>query len=302
MIRYLPNLPYLVLDQNECRNRKKAMRLFRRCKQRNLKILLADVAIYEFSNVRRPDVTWRRSLEYLCFEPSLVVVGRSIGEMMKEEILTGKPITNIMDKEGTKAFQNLLSELRDNDEDGLEKALANVKRIIGNEKRKRNIHKWKKAIVTKRRDSWQKSLPKSYLAILRSNPDKTVVRLLADLGRAAFIREQAMRDKCSGDAACALAVTPGVYSHAISALDALALDWLAKGGLDGVKPESITNDWFDMDYIVTATFCSGLLTKDKRVKRTYKALTKALERRYCKIDTALKRAREKQATSLATGE
>lgn len=238
-------------------------------------------------------------MEYLCLEPSLVVVGRSIGELMREEIHTGKPITDIVDEEATRAFQKLLAGLRDQHEEELEKALANVKRIIGSEKRRRNRHKWQKGILVKRLESWQKSLKKPGLVNLRSKPDSTIIRLLAEWYRAEYVRDQALRDKAPRNGAAALALAPGVYSHAISALDALALDWLARGGLDGAKPERISNDFFDLDYVVSATFGSGLLTRDQRAKRVYKYLMKALERRYSKIQTASKTAKKKKAKPLA---
>lgn len=90
MSGYLPDLPYLVMDQNRCRDRAMVQRLFRRCKKKGWQILLPDTAFYEFSNVSRPDITWRRSLEHLCQEPSLVVVGRSLVEIMREEVATGR--------------------------------------------------------------------------------------------------------------------------------------------------------------------------------------------------------------------
>jgi hypothetical protein len=47
-------------------------------------------------------------------------------------------------------------------------------------------------------------------------------------------------------------------------LAALALDWLAQGGLAGAKADKITNDFHDLDYIGTASFCVDLVTDDRR--------------------------------------
>jgi hypothetical protein len=275
----LPKLPYLVIDQNRCRRRDIVDGLFRRCQREGLKILLPDMAIYEFSNVASPYLTWRRSLEEVCREPELIVAGRSIGEMMREEIQTGKPITDVVDTEVTLRFQRLLTELRDGDDVRVNLALKEVARFIEGEKRLREQHPANKSIVTSLREVWQKSLPEADLKLLRKPDEATFIRILAELETAAIVFQAAKGDGCSDETAYALTVGPSVYGHTVYALAALALDWLARGGLDGIDPGKITNDFFDLDYTVTATFCADLVTDDVRAARIYSALLKAFERR-----------------------
>ncbi len=279
MSPYLPKLPYIVIDQNRCRRRDIMEGVFRRCRREGQKILLPDTAIYELSNVSSPYLTWRRSLEEVCREPELIVAGRSIGEMMREEIQTGKPVTNIVDEEVTPRFQRLLSELRDGDDKRVNLALKEVARFIEQEKRLREQHPANKAIVTALRDGWKKSLPGADLKLLRKPDEETFIRILAELETAAIVFQAAKTDGCSDETAYALTVGPSVYGHVVYTLAALALDWLARGGLDTVDPEKLTNDFFDLDYTVTATYCSDLITEDGRASRIYSALLKAFERR-----------------------
>lgn len=276
---YLPRLPYIVIDQNRCRHRDVMADLFRRCQGEGLKILLPDTAIYEFSNVSSPYLTWRRSLEEVCREPELIVAGRSIGEMMKQEVQAGKPVTNVVDEEVTPRFQRLLSELRDGDDKRVNLALSEVAKFIDKEKQLREQHSSNKAIVTSLREIWQKSLPKADLKLLRKPDEATFIRIMAELETAAIVFHAAKGDGCTDEAAYTLTLGPSVYGHTVYALAALALDWLARGGLDGIDPGKITNDFFDLDYTVTATFCSDLVTQDQRAERIHSALIKTFERR-----------------------
>jgi hypothetical protein len=277
MPNYLPRLPYLVIDQNRCRCRDIVEGLFRRCQREGQKILLPDTAIYEFSNVSSPFLTWRRSLEEVCREPGMIVAGRSIGEMMREELQTGKPVTNVVDEEVTPRFQQLLTELRDGDDNRVNLALREVARFIDVEKRLREQHSANKAIVASLREGWQESLSEADLKLLRKLDEATFIRVLAELETAAIVFQAAKGDGCTDDTAYALTVGPSVYGHTVYALAALALDWLARGGLDGIDPGKITNDFFDLDYTVTATFCSDLITADERAGRIYSAMIRAFE-------------------------
>jgi hypothetical protein len=61
---------------------------------------------------------------------------------------------------------------------------------------------------------------------------------------------------------------------------------LARGSLDGIEPGKTTNDFSDLDYTVSATFCSDLVTADGRANRIDSALLKAFEQRAQLIEAA----------------
>lgn len=50
---------------------------------------------------------------------------------------------------------------------------------------------------------------------------------------------------------------------------ALAIDWLARGGLEQASPETLANDVADSMNVAFATYFDGLLTTDARAKRVY---------------------------------
>jgi len=277
---YLPKQPYIVLDQNPCRKRAVMAALFRRCRENKLGILLPDTAIYEFSKGSQAYDTWRRSLEHLCTQPELVFAGRSLGKMMAHEISTGQPLQDVVDHEVTLQFRQMLSGLQVGNDARMKRALSKIARIIDTEKALRERHDENKSIVLKLRDHWKKSLPDADLKSLRNDNRETFVRILAELETAAIVFEAAKHDGCTDASASVLTLGPSVYGHVVLGLAALALDWLAQGGIDGIAPEKITNDYHDLDYICTASFCTDLVTEDRRANRIYSGMIEALERRW----------------------
>lgn len=101
--------------------------------------------------------------------------------------------------------------------------------------------------------------------MLRKPDEATFIRIMAELEAATIVFRAAKGDGCTDEMAYALTLGPSVYGHTVYAVAALALDWLARGGLEGIDPVEITNDFSDLDYIVTATPCTDLVTEDRRV-------------------------------------
>lgn len=285
MSDYSPKRPFLVVDQNQCRKQQVVEDLVRRCRQQELGLLLPDTAIYEFSKGTKVYDTWRHSLEHICKEPELVFAGRSIGKMMKEEVATGTALSDVIDQEVTPRFQQLLTELKAGDDSRINKSLAEVVKFIDDEKDLREQHDDNKSIVDSLTEHWKSSLSDDDLKRLRQADRETFVRVLAKLEIAGIVFEAAKRDGCSDEVATSLTVGPSVYGHVVLGLAALSLDWLAQGGLDGAKANKITNDFHDLDYICTATFCTDMVTDDRRANRIYSVIIEALERRWAQLKT-----------------
>ena len=279
MSDYFPDQPYIVIDQNKCRDKVEVERLFSRCRIENLQLLLPDIAIYEFSKGINPYLTWRKSLEHLCTQPHLVVAGRSIDNMMNQEKRTGELTRDIVYHEVTPSLQQSLAELKTGEETRMNSALAVVAKIIDPERTLREQHASNKKVVTSIRDHWRKSIDESTLGKLRNQEHGVFAGILAELETASIVYHAAINDGCDNSTAVSITSGPSIYSHVVYALAALALDWLAQGGIESLEPEKITNDFHDLDYVVTATYCRSLETSDKRANRIYSGLRDGLERR-----------------------
>lgn len=58
----------------------------------------------------------------------------------------------------------------------------------------------------------------------------------------------------------------------------LCFDWLSKGGFHSLGSDKVTNDLLDHEYILTATYFNGLLSKEGRVKEAYQDMKELLSR------------------------
>jgi hypothetical protein len=279
-MEYLTPQPFIVIDQNCCRDTTLVEQLLKRCQREGLSLLLPDTAIYEFSKGPNPYLTWRRSLELLSKQPSLVAAGRSIGQLMAEELATGKPCIDVYDAQVTPGFRDTLADIAKGDDAKVNAALAEVAKIIHAEKSLREQHSGNKHIVETLRDEWKRLLPESDLRALRSGDSAAYVRILAEMGTATIVFQALKNDGCSEETAYHLTSNASVYSHQVYCLAALALDWVAQGGLESIDATAITNDFFDIDYVCTSTFCVDLATRDKRAIRVYQGLTQAFPKRW----------------------
>lgn len=54
------------------------------------------------------------------------------------------------------------------------------------------------------------------------------------------------------------------------------LRWLGDGGFDNRTPEAVTNDELDDQYILAATFFSGLLSEERVVNEAYRDLRRLI--------------------------
>jgi hypothetical protein len=279
MSDYFPDQPYIVIDQNRCRDKQEVERLFRRCEIENLRLVLPDIAIFEFSKGTKPHLTWRTSLEHICLTSDLVVAGRDVGNMMSEEITTGKLTEDVIDHKVTPLLQELLSELKTGDDTRLNSALAKIAKFIDTEKALREQHTSNTDIVVDLKEHWKSSLDEATLQKLRNKEKGVFAGILSELETASIVTDAARRDGCDIPTATSITVGPSIYSHAVYALAALALDWLAFGGIESIAPDKVTNDFHDIDYIVIATYCRSLQTNDDRANRVYSGLRDGLEQR-----------------------
>lgn len=272
--------PYIVIDQNICQRRQLVKDLFLRCDGEGLKVLLPDTAIFEFSKGAKPYHSWRRSLQHLSSRPDLVVAGRSLGQLMSEELATGSPSTEINDPLVTPRFQQLLRELEGGDDTGVNNALIEIAKILGPEKQLRENHAQNKDDLSSWVSVWRSILSETELKALRTDYEHAAPIVIGNVQNVGIIIEAAKNDGCSEESAFALATEPSAFSHCIYTRLTLAIDWLAHSGLTSSESSKVTNDFLDMDYVTSASFCHDLKTHDRRANRVYRTLMRSLDLRH----------------------
>lgn len=214
------------------------------------------------------EATTRRSLAHLSREdPSLVVVGKGIGELLREEQSSGVPAADLVDEHVTSQFRALLGDLRN----GTVSTLAHVRTAIAGAQthaaRQHFDHARNRATVARLVEVWKEEASEEEIKAVRRARPEDELQIRQTLASDAFTRACVHALKGAGyddDTAVSLATTPSVSGHHFYGLASLSLRWV-HGGLDTAKDETITNDVADLDYIVTASLCRGIVSREGAV-------------------------------------
>jgi len=272
-------VPFVVLDQHLWSDQKTMEDVVRRCQNESLGILLPAVAFYELAKHHRAFPSWKMSLKHLSHNAQLVSAGRSIGEMMSEEVESGVPVRDIIDHAVTSQNRLVLIELKNNKDSLAEKTFHQLDSYIDQEINRREHPETNESIVTILLNQWSQTLPPSDVKLLRLHDESVFLRIMAEWETASVVFHAAKNDGCTDEAALALTLGPSVYGHMVYGLMALALDRLAESGQETSNFTEATDKLYCLDYICSATFCADFITQDKRAKRLYSLLTKVFQRR-----------------------
>lgn len=232
------------------------------------KFVLPDVAILEMCKSDKWEKTMRGSLEFLSVCPGRVFHSMSVGEAMRYEVDKQHSIEgNLLPREYRTFIRKILCDIACG---GSEKAINLIStRIIQAQREIQSDElNHRKNIVnfTELKKSIDSAVKKDFLKALKKN-------MLDDSVRLEFIRKNS-EDQCRYFlASCGFnqnKITTFMKSKPlILRFSYLAvrhsLDWAIKGGIDCAKPETITNDLLDQEYVLIASFFDGILSKEKRV-------------------------------------
>lgn len=118
-------------------------------------------------------------------------------------------------------------------------------------------------------------------------------RLLAERRMTATIAQGLKNADYKVEAANALACLPSVSAHNWLRTAANALDWVVRGGIDSLPDEKFNNELCDLDYLVAASFCEELITKEKKMRRFHDHLRHVVNLRWAEVRTLILTANEK---------
>lgn len=272
----MSDFPYLVIDQNQLRKAEKVRAAVSRCRTEGLQILLPDGAGFELSKGSQVFDTWRNSCEFIRQDSDVIVVSRKMTTMIQVECLTGKPIDTPVDDHASGIFRNLLGQLADGDETTLRQLVDGPIQ----DKMPNSLCAWAdseshRQLIISMRDALRSSLSEGDVKRLRRSPDEELGNWLSSTNGTAFVYQGIHSHGASQESTLRLAALSSVTASYIAALAAIALYWLAAGGLETAKPEQVTNDLHDVEYAVLGSLSAGLLSADRRLQAIYSAVTSA---------------------------
>lgn len=260
---------YIVLDQNTLRKPYLEKLIV---DDPSIRIILPDMAFLEMTKTPQWELTLRNSLACLAMYPQRVHVCLSVNEALKRELANLKPINgHMMHHEATSFLRNLLEGFRTNTPSlSLERIRENPNRQIDELKRQHLNHSENKERMagiiyataamlpeeTKKRLRSDKVERNEWLQLVQVIGMSLLPDILAENGierhkSAQFIRQCPMTLRY---------MFLKVWR---------CLRWLRDRGFDSQPPKAVTNDEFDDQYILAATFFQDLLSEDKIVNEAY---------------------------------
>ena len=274
---------YYVVDQNYLRKDELAQML---TAQPCMRIIIPDLAFLEMTKGSNQELTLRKSLSVLSRFASRVFVCRSIGWSLKQELDQLKPTKNLlsgMDLE-TSLLRSVLNSLqRDPESAEVERLLHQSEEHLQRLHADYYDHDNNKSRAILLVDSLKRDTSANFMSKIRSN-NVTIEE------RMNFVSEKStellLEALCGNRFNIPIQVAKKYIRLKPMQLRFyylsiwLALDWTESGRVEGMNSSKVTNDYLDREYILSATYFNELLTKEKRMKVAYEALSRFLQNRH----------------------
>lgn len=276
-----PKFPYIIIDQNYLRKQECINLVLHRLKNADLFVLLPDVAIMEMLKGSQWESTMKRSLSLLAEVPQKVKVALGFGEIMREEKEEQGPIEEIEDKQITPRWQALLREIKNSDGPEIASARNNIFGAQDLAHGQFLNHERNTKVFLNLHSAWRQTLSQKDINDIRNDKTKEkIIELLSSLSMTKTVESGLVKAGYGKNGAQVLAGTQSISSFWITTLAASALYWVVNNGLENAKPERITNDYIDIDYVVLGTVSMGLFSKDKKVNQLYKLMQIIADRKW----------------------
>jgi len=279
---------FIVIDQNVLRDSDAIASALDRCCRENLQLLIPDIAGFELSKGSQQFDTWRRSLECLRRYPEFVTVSRKLTKMLAEERSTGHPCESLIDGELTRLMRELLRALDRGDTSSLRQVVDGPVRSL----MPASLATWSdseqhKQWIIRSCNVLKDMMNEETIKRLRRSPQEGLIEWLSSANGIRFLFQGIRSRGATKQAALHLSSAPSVSAAFISAFGAVALYWLAVGGLDGALPDKLTNDLLDIEYAVLGSLSIDLLSKDKRLVTICRAISIASRERHVRIRSGM---------------
>ena len=260
---------FIVVDQNYLRNEELKDLLQ---SDPSVVIVLPHVALLEMLKTSQWKTIMQHSLEILSSVSRRVYVSISIGVAIRRELNYGRTVNgHLIDRPITKWFRGLLREVATGQEGAKTemiagKILAFQRQVVEEELNgKVNKAKLQELIQTLEPPVLSEELWKDFRAgRVSADQRRKIIIEAAPHVLDFFLQAQFSANK----AKVFLKQQPVVLRYTYSRLW-LCLWWLARGGIESAKENTITNDVIDQQYVITATFFNGILSKDARVNEAF---------------------------------
>jgi hypothetical protein len=277
-----PRLPYSVIDQNSLRDQTAVSTAIANARNGRL-ILLHDIAVVEMTKSAEWSDTLRRSLQLLAQYPQGVVAGHATGELLRREMRTGEPHIDIVDHQWTASLRHYLPDIAAGVPDVMKMLQASVPAAKEIADAQQLDTASNKRILLNAVEMWKSELKGDELKQLRKGDEPLMQHLLSERRMMRTIADSLEAAGYDRQQARHLAAVPSVSAHNWLCLAANSLQWLAQGGLHSLTDDKFTNDLCDMDYLLAASFCEELISKEKKMTLLHNRIRHVVDLRWSEI-------------------
>lgn len=263
---------YLIVDQNYMRSTELALAIDN---DPDVRFILPDASLMEMCKKPEWESTLMASLRSLSKCPERVYVSMSIGEAIRWETKHRKGIGGrLLPQEFTDFIRDLLSDVANcRQGDGVQliaRKIANAQAGWASDEFDHVKNKERVISFIQKLDS---SLPDDLKKKLRNKTlsKEQLLSAIEERSWAAMI-SYCSKEGISKKGLMSLVKTRSAMLRLVYLRLWLGFNWMLNKGIENVADIKVTNDLIDHDYVITATFFDGVLSKESRVNEAYEDL------------------------------
>lgn len=260
---------YLIVDQNYMRSHELVSVIDN---NPDVKFILPDASLMEMCKKPEWESTLMASLRSLSKCPERVFLSMSIGEAIRWETKERTSIGGrLLPKEFTDFIRDLLSDIaRDQQGNSVQIIAGKIASAqagwatdeFDHVKNKERVFAFVKKLSDSLTDEFKKWLRSKSLS-------KGELLPAIKEGGLAAMESYCAREGISNKGLRSLVKSRSAMLRLVYLRLWLGFFWIANGGIENVADNKVTNDLVDHDYVITATFFDGVLSKENRVNEAY---------------------------------
>lgn len=263
---------HIVLDQNVLRSEGLKSLII---SDPSCRFIFTDEALLEMCKSPQWEETLRSSLATLSKVPSRVKMTMSVGMALRWEMEHKRSISGrLVDHEATSFIREILQSLdRSTDSANLQQMRTQMVEAHAELQAEELNHNVNKTQLVELVNVTEQFIQDHFKKALRRNSISREEKLTAIYNQTPMLLEHFFVEAgfTKGKARSFIKQRPLILRKTYLRLWR-CLSWIGQGGLESFPGNKITNEGFDHDYVVVASFFNGILSKEHKVNEVYEDL------------------------------
>jgi len=269
---------FLVVDQNQLRSESLRVKVLGEPQTR---FVLPDLAMFEMAKSTNRELTLKLSLEILAQDSGRVFVSRALSDCLQYELQQQNAVVgHLIDRDGTKFLRKLLTAVASKVPNAeFEQVISDPEGHVAGLRRDYLDHDANKSRSVELVEETKRGMSTEFAKRVRGSKATFEEKLDFIYEKAPSLLVGVLEDNefSRGKAVRLLRQRPMLLRYFYLKLWA-CLCWEEQGRIEGLGPPKVSNDLIDHEYVLAATFFSGVLSDEPAVNEAYRAVTHLLAR------------------------